>query len=1376
MSEAPQYKATNHRDGISQLQRKSPILDPAYVSVDERSLGDLLLFAREFARNLVFYNENNEPAGDWSGFLGESESFRKNLVAWMEGSNTFSHDPILQAELARPHRVLFLAFLRQLQELQTQLNQFTQKHLDFYYRELLGFNPRKATPDQVNVLVELNSNIGEFLLKAGTELNAGKDQSGKDQIYLTEEDILLNQARVGELKSLFVDKVITTISTARKIAGRDSDDGGFMDMLQVALGDPEPGDFLPVYNGNPVTWEVLKVLPNDWPASGKPPESLPSVRYVEDQLFLNTDDFRFMIALQEEWAGTYDKEWEPVYDFLEKANFAKQIAARRQILEDIRSAETENSLGLKRMLEYSLGDPDPNDPLPFFKESQADLLDQLKTALDGDDKAAALAYITDEMYMKQADFDALYSLKMATSPTQADWDKACNILELAGRQKRGINPTSPRTEEVRYIYAFPDAESVVSDSGLIQEETGKWKTFGAPTPGTTHCPLGLAIASPLLEMAEGERVCILTLGFESEGFKPARLQENDFFTFSFSSEKAPVYPVVESSGPGTYCTSNPYRLMANPPASYAGNKLKLSPGDAYSSSDKGQLVILNNGNIYQVVEIHSDTEATVRETGNLSEDFPPVSGFFPAGGVILNGLRYRLSLDPTQPPVLPDPAGAVQSPWPLLSLELKNHEKNGSPYNRYQDLKDLDLNKVHLKVEVKGIRDFGIANDETLPETKKPFTLLGNLPGAENSFYLAGPEICRKRLDRLDLDLTWKGLPEETLTRHYENYPKVDNQAINGPYPITRAVVSTTSFRVTPILVDRRTSQLLNPQGQNGLALFSDKDSKTNAQSSLAVTTIPEVLAQNHPGFVYNPQPGLEAAEHPLDWNRHFKFQLRSPDFLHAIYPEISGKKVSLSFDQNGRNATWADLRLPPPYTPEVSALSLGYTASLTIIPGKPTTIAGEEIIHILPFGNRRTFDATEPPFHLLPQYPEQGELYLGIDGLNPPQNLSLLFQMVEGTADPGIAKPPVSWSVLGPNGWLTLNENNIISDQTEGLRDTGIIRFSIPKEASQSNPEMPVGKHWIRVTVPDRTSAIPDTIAVQAQAVLATFQDRENSASHFDQPLPPQSITGLVENLPEVEAVSQPWSSDKGKPSEDLSIFYNRISERIRHKNRALNLWDYERMVLDNFPSVYKAKCIPGRLHNTKGLVRMVVIPDIRGKHPFFPVEPKVPAATLAQIQEFLAANTPAWADIQVKNPVFVRVKARFLVRFRAPYNPGYFLKQLNEDLKRYLSPWAYEEGADIVLGGKIYPNAIVNFIENCPYVDYVAQLKLFQSAGDQPFRDVRSISQGELAAVATDPDMVLVTAQSHDIDLIPDKGYSQEEFQGIGFMKLGLDFLLTS
>ena len=52
-------------DGINQLQRMLPTLDPAYAKADERTMSDFLKYAYQLAREIRYYNTRNQSEGDW---------------------------------------------------------------------------------------------------------------------------------------------------------------------------------------------------------------------------------------------------------------------------------------------------------------------------------------------------------------------------------------------------------------------------------------------------------------------------------------------------------------------------------------------------------------------------------------------------------------------------------------------------------------------------------------------------------------------------------------------------------------------------------------------------------------------------------------------------------------------------------------------------------------------------------------------------------------------------------------------------------------------------------------------------------------------------------------------------------------------------------------------------------------------------------------------------------------------------------------------------------------------------------------------------------------------------------------------------------------
>ena len=84
-------------------------------------------------------------------------------------------------------------------------------------------------------------------------------------------------------------------------------------------------------------------------------------------------------------------------------------------------------------------------------------------------------------------------------------------------------------------------------------------------------------------------------------------------------------------------------------------------------------------------------------------------------------------------------------------------------------------------------------------------------------------------------------------------------------------------------------------------------------------------------------------------------------------------------------------------------------------------------------------------------------------------------------------------------------------------------------------------------------------------------------------------------------------------------------------------------------------------------------------------------------------------FTTIHAQNPNYEEIKLEFEVAFHAGLEFGYQKKQLNEDLLKYLNPWAYEEGKDIRFGGRIHKSVLINFIDGLEYVDFISNFHLF-------------------------------------------------------------------
>ena len=408
MTDQPVFDSLLQRDGTSQAGRVQAALDPNYVLIDERSLKDLLAFAREYAKELQYFSVNDntvQAMSDWSAFLSP-ELDLDEVVAFINNPEDFSPERALP--YIRPHFVLFLTFLQLLRHVQDQLNTFTRRHLDFAYQQVLRMTKRPGAPDHINVLFDLTPDTEQFNLPAGTLLNAGTDSLGQDLVYRTDQDLLVNHAQVAQLSSVYVDKRITGIREAREQYSDPKE--AFIKMLQIALGQPLPGDPLPPYAGTTkIDFEFLTAL-------GR------LVDFVHTDLFMDFVEFRTLLQLKRRHDRA-DAEWQEINSLLEKAWKTRTKDPNFRLNPtDPRNFDADLSL--------ALGGP-PN----FDGITQVDTINDL---YDQHLRESAQQFIREKLYF--ADINDFIRMMQIKVRIDNEWQEINRILEEAGQAKRNLNP------------------------------------------------------------------------------------------------------------------------------------------------------------------------------------------------------------------------------------------------------------------------------------------------------------------------------------------------------------------------------------------------------------------------------------------------------------------------------------------------------------------------------------------------------------------------------------------------------------------------------------------------------------------------------------------------------------------------------------------------------------------------------------------------------------------------------------------------------------------------------------------------------------------------------------------------------------------------
>lgn len=672
-----------------------------------------------------------------------------------------------------------------------------------------------------------------------------------------------------------------------------------------------------------------------------------------------------------------------------------------------------------------------------------------------------------------------------------------------------------------------------------------------------------------------------------------------------------------------------------------------------------------------------------------------------------------LTLDGDAPAIVPYSAkvhgGDFPTGFPVLKAELINETTADYAYDR---LKYLSLTQIQLGVNVTGKRSLSLSSPVGPISTDKPFYPFGPAPESGAAFIIGDKEVFQKNAN-VTLSMTWK---QTHVTPNFSDPTTRFATLVKGVWS------SNTNIDILP----------------------HNNVQKTHAFTVDANEQIAPDFSPNKP-FSTSDTAGFVRFELVGDYG-HRRFPL---EFAKFMANKTTIDPGNLQDDQ-------------------IVAFQLNYTAQTTI-PFQNTnayTAQNGRFFHLHPFGYAE-ITPTGGNTRLLPLMVPQtnnglvnntdkdgGEWYIGVKDLAAPQVLSLLIQVAEGTANPLVEKPEnhVQWAFLKGNSWVHFKPEEV-RDGTNGLLQSGLVQLSIPREADTEHTILPAGVHWIRANVESTVEAVCQLIGVHAQGLAVTLADNQNDPQLSAQDLPAGTIAKLQVPDSAVKKVVQPYASFGGRGAETGAHFFNRVNERLRHKNRAITLWDYERLVLEAFPGVHKIKCLNHLRFEpagndyiyrelAPGHVTVIVISNVRQSNAANPLRPYTALSELRRIEAFLRQRMTCQATLHVRNPLFEPVKAIFNVRFYPGYDETFYLQLLNTELVRFMSPWAFDEGKEIGFGGKMYKSVLINFIEERPYVDYITDFRLIHQT-TPPRPDQETIEPATQCSI-------LVSADQHDITAI--------------------------
>jgi hypothetical protein len=843
--------------------------------------------------------------------------------------------------------------------------------------------------------------------------------------------------------------------------------------------------------------------------------------------------------------------------------------------------------------------------------------------------------------------------------------------------------------------------------------------LGGDVPGLNlpvqHAEIGIAVASPILWMAEGEREVGVLLSMRCRSLKSIENTLRDaknprqfaqalgqlFATWLFvksidEKKMTEIIDLVEKSPQNADIKRHFCAIQSDPSSQSSASKRNDASSVEHIWRDSDDLLALLLKEEHPLnLKARRDLARAILFKHFFRIEMSSPTGWFEVSDPIHftepdepfaqedansdsdenNGLRsvrgefgLKLLLRHGDPAIVApsSSAGEWQTPDPVLRLTIAEQSQI-YPLSLFDDV---ELESIVLTVEVSGLRNVELHNQLGKLDPSKPFLPFGSSPGLGAFLVIGSPELAAKQLTEYHVNLEWTGLPQSGFAEYYRFYP---------------SEVSDADFTLRPSFL------------RDGIWIRAGASSLEMFNNPVGVASPMKCISLDSAALVTNWRTDNSATPFGQSARNGFvKLAITGPaqgfgetQYNAAIATAFSAKPKGW-FRTTGEPIVATP---QPPFVPRLSGLSVTYKAQTTIAVG--TEAGSERIYQIQPFGMRTIHPS--PVGSSLPtifaKCDHSGQLLIGLRSQALAGPLTLYFEMRPDTAmfgrDESDQQTQLAWAYLADDEWKPLQDARVISDTTRGFLRSGVVKLDLPDGLTSANSVLPSGLYWLRVASSDAPHRLAGLRGIGTQALRATRKNVDRMST----PLPAGSISLKSASIRGITGLNQPEPSFGLRLAEDHKREHTRNGERLRHKGRAVTTWDYERLILEEFPHVYKVKCLANLSAKTKpapddapgkplrvhpGQVLVVVVPTLplraRGDMAQSTRSLQIDGWEMKQIKGFLSQRTPPGVNLEVINATYERLQVRCSVKIDPKAQQGVVLKRINDSIIRHLSPWCDE------------------------------------------------------------------------------------------------------
>lgn len=967
----------------------------------------------------------------------------------------------------------------------------------------------------------------------------------------------------------------------------------------------------------------------------------------------------------------------------------------------------------------------------------ADILKQIKKTAQPDSVFISLVL---------AKTNATYNLNTGTLFSAGlDADKNPILFETIANQS--INPALIKAVHTLTVGVSADDQAVLyraknsTPSTLQKDVTGavtSWNTFGNNVPDSTNSiqTMGLALATPMLLLEEGQRQIVVTLVFYN---KIDVTTLNKAATFALSTTKAWFEPLSENvSGIAPAGSDDTWQItitldISDPPiVPFAANT------DGYQSN--WPLLRLMFGE-YPNLELPPllkeatfNTQVTGIRSFTLSNDngsLNPAKPFQLFGPIVNLNAAFYIG----QPELFSKDLDnfTLELDWDALPADFKIYY---DVYNKYlqKELKPIAA-KPKLTAGQKLLSGVTLGMYHPAPksdETKEDSSAEGSavISGFNNPF----EDDCFK----VNFAVLSKGKWNQVgLNRKSDCVISGSTISCNSPVVPDNAPPLNNLFNM-----DSDNPTALAPQTFYQYFKKADKSNKLPYNPNIQNQPVTALTDQTNSGFL--------------------KMTLASPTlgFGNQIYPQVVSQVAlyNASALVNTIAGSPKVVAAPnAPFAPTLKAFSGSYSATQSYTfdynYDANSTDSIIECYHYNAFENYLVYDSTRPPANyknemglpviglqrnmqgiaLYPALPCEAVMFFELTQVLAPNSISFYFELAESNLRVPDQDYTLDYLYLSKTGWNSLK---VLSDSTHGLTCSGLLVFDFKADFNDKHVQMPADSFWCAILLNKKANpmSVAKTTFLQSNGVKLT----RTGTSYLTNATAPQiaadQIAGPADAIPQISTTVQPFESYGGKGAEDKADRNLRVASRLKTKNRAVTSGDYKRIIAENFDDVFYSKLWFDQSKRAIEIYLVKNVPSAQSKNAFLPL-----VSTCLEKEVTSLLNTVSGSSaVKVQNFNLQYLKVTATVFISPDYDEEITALRLTQALKIFLSPWIKSDSPQIPIDQGITDVQISSFFLSFNEVTEVKRVKFKLTTSDKDGKPIPQKDPGKVESF--DPSVLIV------------------------------------